>query len=65
MRYIFLFFVFISVVYSSSYPKLYAQLGTPLYKAAFHAKKLPDTGELNTTVQIFISKADEVLEKGL
>jgi murein DD-endopeptidase MepM/ murein hydrolase activator NlpD len=65
MRYLALFLVFVSVVFGSSYPKLYEQLGNPLYNAAFHAKKLPDTGDLNTTVQTFISKADEVLQKGL
>ena len=65
MRYLVFFLVFVSVTFGASYPKLYEQLGNPLYDAALHAKTLPETGELNATVQTFISKADEVLQKGL
>ncbi|WP_428737675.1 M23 family metallopeptidase [Sulfurimonas sp.] len=65
MRYILLFLAFIGVTFASSYPKLYAQLSDPLYEAASYAKTLPHVGELNTTTQTFISKADEALQKGL
>ena len=64
LRYCFIFFFLVTLLFSEEYPKTFSQLGSPLFSAKEHFIKLENFKLLQKPVQEYNSSIHELLEEG-
>jgi len=65
IRYLFVLFFFIQLVEAKEYPKLFSQLGTPLYRCIIPLSHCSEIDDISLDINKYIKEANITLQNGL